>query len=95
MNEKCDKFGNILENNLSKSQLRDMKNLKSRIKNEHLVCGETDKTGRLTLDTLENVKNKMKKHIENDKVMNEKKVKTLENKLNSHMQSWFNMLNPE
>ena len=54
-NENCDKSGNIIENNLDKKQLKDIKNLKKRMKKEGLAAGETDKTGKLTLDTLENV----------------------------------------
>ena len=52
-NENCDKSGNIIENNLDKKQLKDIKNLKKRMKKEGLAAGETDKTGKLTLDTLE------------------------------------------
>ena len=58
-NEHCDKSGNVINNNMSETQLKDMKELKSRIRNEGLNCGETDKTGKLTLDTLENIKNKI------------------------------------
>ena len=57
-NENCDKSGNIVENNLRDKQLKNVKNLKSRMKKENLVCGETDKTGKLTLDTLENMSKK-------------------------------------
>ena len=87
-------FGNILDNNISKTQMKNLKKLKSRIKQENLICSQTDKTGKMTLDTLENVTKKMKKHIQNDKVINEKEVKSLENKLNSHMESWIKILQP-
>ena len=92
--DNCDSFGNVLDNNLSKKELKDLKNLKARIKNEGLICGETDKTGKLILDTRDNVKKKMKKHIQEDTIINEKKVKTLENKLNNHMESWTKILKP-
>ena len=46
--EHCDKSGNVQDNNLTKKQLKAIKNLKSRMKDEELACGETDKTGRLT-----------------------------------------------
>ena len=92
--EKCDKFGNLLDNNLSETQLKNMKNLKTRIKQEDLVCSQTDKTGKLTLDTFKNVTEKMEKHIKDDKVINEKQVRTIENKLNNHMQYWVRILQP-
>ena len=84
-NDKCDKFGNVFENNLSEAQLKDIKDLNCRIKKEGLACGETDKIGKLTLDTLENISKMMDKHIKDDKVSKEKEVKTLENKLNRHI----------
>ena len=92
--ENCDKFGNILENNLSKTQLKEIKNFKSRMDKEGLACGETDKRGKMTLDTLENMSKKMDKHIKDDKVLNEKEVKKLENKLNRHMTFWVSILKP-
>ena len=36
--------------------------------NEGLVCGETDETGKMTLDTLESISKKMEKHIKDDKI---------------------------
>ena len=93
-NDKCDKFGNVFENNLSEAQLKDIKDLNCRIKKEGLACGETDKTGKLTLDTLENISKKMDKHIKDDKVLKEKEVKTLENKLNRHIDFWTRILKP-
>ena len=36
----------------------------------------------------------MEKHICDDKIINEKQVKTLENKLNNHMEDWVKMLKP-
>ena len=92
--ENCDKHGNILNNNLSDKQLKEVKNLKNRIDKEGLTCGETDKTGKFTLDTLDNVTEKMKKHIKDDKVVNAKEVKAIENKLNRHMDLWTKMLKP-
>ena len=92
--EYCDKFGNLLDNNLSETQQREIRNLKSRIKEEGLTCGETDKTGKMTLDTLENLSKKMDKHIGEDKVLNENEVKRLENKLNRHMTFWVGILKP-
>ena len=74
--------------------MKDIKNLKKRIESEGLTCGETDKTGKLTLDTLENTSKKMDKHICNDKVLTVKEVKRLENKLNKHMNYWSRILKP-
>ena len=48
----------------------------------------------MTLDTLENMSRKMDKHISNDKIINEKEVKKIENNLNRHMEFWVNILKP-
>ena len=75
-NKHCDRFGNLKENNLSEEKRNTIKDLKKKIKEEELVCYKTDKTGYLALDTQENFANKMEKHIENDKVVSDKEVKT-------------------
>ena len=61
------------------------------MKDEELVCFKTDKTGYLALDTQENFTKKMEKHIENDKIIDEKEVKTIENKLNKHTEHFLNI----
>ena len=83
-NKHCDRFGNLKENNLNAEQRDTIKGLK-------LVCFKTDKTGYLALDTQENFAIKMDKHIENDKVISEKEVKTIENKLNKHTEHFLNI----
>ena len=92
--ENCDKFGNVIDDKIKDKQLKDIKKLKNRIKNENLACGETDKTGKLTLDTLENIRNKMDKHIKEDKILNDKEARKVENKVNRHMQFWSKILKP-
>ena len=92
--ENCDKFGNILENNLKDQEVKTIKNLKKRMKDEKLVCYETDKTGKFTLDTLENYSKKMEKHTKCDKMLSEKELKTLENKVNQHMDHWIKITKP-
>ena len=61
------------------------------MKKEGLVCGETDTTGKLTLDTLKNISKKMDKHIKEDKTLNEKEIRKLENNLNRHMAKIINI----
>ena len=80
--ENCDDKGNLLENNLSVEQA--IKELKTRMKNENLVCVETDKTGKLALDTKENYIKKVRKHIDINEVISTKEVTRIENKLNAH-----------
>ena len=42
----CDKFGHIIENNLSVKQVKAIKELKTKMSSEGLVCYKTDKTGK-------------------------------------------------
>jgi hypothetical protein len=84
MKEHCDDKGNVLENNLSVEQFKAIKELKTKMKNENLVCVETDKTGKFALDTKENYVNKVRKHIKMDEVITSKEVTRIENKLNAH-----------
>ena len=90
--EHCDISGNVLENNVSESELNNLKKLRTRIQKEELVCGETDKTGKFTLDTLKNMTDKMDKHVKDDKILSVKEAKRLENKLNRHMDFWSKFL---
>ena len=76
--EHCDQFGNIIENNLDVKQQETIRKLKTKIQNEELVCYTTDKTGNLVLDTIENYSNKLSKHIKEDDIINDKKVKSVE-----------------
>ena len=90
-NTHCDRFGNLKENNLNENQRATINDLKKKMKEEELVCFKTDKTGFLALDTQENLAKKMTKHIGKDKEINEKAVKTIENKLNKQTEHFLNI----
>ena len=85
----CDKSGNILKNNLNVKQLKSIKELKTKMNSESLVCYKTDKTGKFAIDTIENYSAKMEKHTKNDVDITEKKITTIENILNEHMEYWI------
>ena len=84
MKEHCDKKGNMKENNLTKEQVKTIKELKDKIKSENLVCIETDKTGRFALDRKAKYITKIKKHIKLMKFFQERKLPIWKNKLNVH-----------
>jgi hypothetical protein len=87
----CDQFGNIIENNLDEKQQESIKTLKRKMQDEELVCYTTDKTGNLVLDTIKNYSKKLSKHIKEDDVITDKKVKSIENILNKHTNYWVEM----
>ena len=84
MKEHCDVHGNQLESNLDDKQVKAITDLKNKMKNENLVCIETDKTGKFALDKKENYIDKIQKHINMDEVITTKEVTKIENKLNKH-----------
>ena len=92
VNDNCDKSGRVKESNISVSQEKSLKELKSRIAEEKLVIYETDKTGNLVVDTLENVEAKMKKHVENDEIISDRKIRSIERSLNNEVDSWIEIL---
>lgn len=81
--ENCNEKGNLKSGNLSKSQVKALKSLKSKSK-EGVVILETDKTSKFAVDKVENVESKMSTHIQGDKVMDPAAVTRVENNLNSH-----------
>ena len=84
MIDHCDEKGNMLDTNLSDEQTKAIKDLNTKIKNEDLVCLETDKTGKFALDTKKNYITKVQKHIEKDAIISIKEVGRIERKLNEH-----------
>ena len=69
MKKHCDEKGNQLENNLTMRQTTGIKDLKTKMKAEDLVCIETNKTGKFALDTKENYMKKIQKHISKYKIV--------------------------
>ena len=81
--EHCDKKGNPKNRNLTRKQENSIKSLRKRTEIEKLAIYETDKTKKLVLDTLSNVKDKMEEHLVKDRVITPKEVTKHENVLNS------------
>ena len=88
----CRSNGKLLEHNLNDDQENSLKILKTRIKNENICVYETDKTSKFVVDTLSNVENKMKKHLEDDLVISDKKIRNIERKLNFETEDWIEIL---
>ena len=86
----CDRFGYLIKGNLDEKQRKTIKDLKTKMNEEELVCYKTDKTGYLVLDTQENLVKKMEKHIKNDRVIDAKEVRAIERKLNKQTDHFLN-----
>ena len=68
--------GRVKENNLSKSQIKGIKQIKQKIK-ENCVVFKTDKTGQLSIDDKENYKECMEEHVEKDEKVSMKEYEKL------------------
>ena len=88
----CTKSGKIKVNNFSTSEENALKSLKEKVETEKLTVYETDKTGKLVVDTLDNYESKMKMHTKNDKTLTHTQVQRIQGKLNRETQSWLNIL---
>ena len=63
------------------------------MKDDDLVCFETDKTGKFALDKKENYIKKMRKHIKDDDIVSMTEVKKIEKELNEHAEHLVKITN--
>ena len=80
----CDKYGNIIETNLTKEEIGGLKSLKERVKTGEISVLPTDKSGRLAVNTTDNYITRMQTHVTNDPVIDWKEKCSIENVLNGH-----------
>ena len=84
MREKCDDEGRQ-ESNISKEELRGLKTLKKRVKNEEIVVLPTDKSGRFGVMSMENYMRAGSKHTGKDEKVEMSVVTKTQNELNGNM----------
>ena len=80
---KCDKRGNILEQNLKPEQQRGLKSLVKRVNEKEIIVQKTDKGGDLALNTPENYIESLKPHFESDPCLSWDEHSKLESELNA------------
>ena len=90
--EKCNEKGYIKKSNISNDVKDGIKSLKNRVKEKEVVVFTTDKTGEFSIDTTDNYLEVLNEHTQNDKKINEKKVKIIENRCNDHLKQFNKML---
>ena len=79
--------------NLSSSQSKGLKSLIEKVNNKEVVIFETDKSGRFSVDTLENYRETGRIHIDGDPVITEENHTDIEKYMNAHAVTWIRMLN--
>ena len=91
--EHCTKRGKTKNSNLNDNDEKVLKSLKHKVKEQKLAIYETDKTGKLCIDTLSNVEQKMSAHFVRDDLISEKQFKSIQNNINRHTENWISILN--
>ena len=84
MKKHCDNKGNQ-ESNLTKGELRGLKNLKKMVKNEELVVLPTDKSGRFSVMSVTNYLRAGQKHTKTDIEVEIEEVTKTQNELNGNV----------
>ena len=90
--EKCDERGSQKQN-LDPLESRGYKSLKKRIKEGELVALETDKSGKMTLITMEDYLKLGLKKAKEDKEIDFNEVVKIQNKINDTTRYWIKILN--
>ena len=87
----CNAKGFIKKGNINHTVSNGLKSVKERVRDKEIVVFTIDKTGEFTVDTTENYMEALNEHTLNDRKINKKKVKTLENKCNDHLKQFNKM----
>jgi len=89
--EYANKNNNSLKN-LSNEQRKGLKSLKQRQKNKEIVVFQTDKSGKMIVDSPENYIEAAKPHFKDDKIIDIKEYNKIEKVVNAHTICWLRML---
>ena len=87
----CDSKGNIKDQNVTREELKTLKDLKKDIKEKKVVVSTTDKSGRFSVDSTDNYLEAVMNHTRNDLEVEEERVRQVENKMNQHMRQFNKM----
>ena len=83
--EQMDKSKKHVPGNLTQKERRGVKDLKKMVEDRKLVVSKSDKSGVLTLDSVENYIQCLEPHTANDVIIDRKKVTEIEKNLNQHL----------
>ena len=78
--------------NLNEVEKNGLRSLLERKKNSEIVTNVTDKSGRFSVDSVENYISLNNTHVEKDKVIDENEYKDSVKKMNAHAVCWCKML---
>ena len=90
-NEYADNNKSALSN-LNKEQKAGLRSLKKRQTNKEIVVFQTDKSGKMIVDSHENYIEGAKPHVQKDDVITSNEYNTIEERMNAHTICWNNLL---
>ena len=79
--------------NLEKDEREGLVSLKKKVETQESVVFQTDKSGRFSVDSLENYKTASQPHIKDSAVINKDEHERLQQLINAHSVSWVRILN--
>ena len=69
-----------------------MKSITRRFREKKVVVFQTDKSGRLSVDTPENYRQSSLVHVEQDVVISELEAESIEKEISAHSEAWLRIL---
>ena len=90
--EECN-GGGWPKTNLTRSEVAGMQELKNKVKSEEIVVFKSDKSGKLTVDSLENYSEAILGHTEADVEIGMEDVKKIEENMNDHLRQLNKIFN--
>ena len=82
--EECNESG-WPKSNLTRSEVDGMKELKEKIKRKEIVVFKSDKSGKMTVDSMENYSEAISVHTEGDTEIDERRVEKIEKNANDYL----------
>ena len=79
--------------NINTNQEEGLKSLVERRNKKELVMFQTDKSGTMSVDTVNNYIEDVQQHIKDDRIVDAEEFARIEKKVNAHARFWCNMLN--
>ena len=93
MKEKCNDKGEIVETNLTDQEKRGIKKLLKRVKDGEVVLSQTDKSGKLCLNTMENYISQGRSHINGDREVQWREVQQIQKRITAHARVMVKIFN--
>ena len=78
--------------NLEQAEREGLKSITRRVREKEVVVFQTDKSGRLSVDTPENYRQSSLVHVEQDVVVSEVEVQGIEKDISAHSEAWSRIL---